>query len=782
MRLGPFLGAAFAAVSAHRAAAQDLGPLFQGGADVLRREKLLEPVPGEARGQDVMEPRANPGLPPREGALPPPQGDNQRRIELIYSGGPWRNVGDKFEATGGIHIRYRGYDILADQVVGSTLTNIFTASGNVKVIGQDAVVTGETVTVNFDERSFRSQDADAQLRPSFLQGRVLDDVYLRGAVTYGTEREVWGEHSAFTTCNLDHPHYELLADRSDIRPGRRAILRKVTLEVLNKKILTVPYVSVPLDPSGDRYMPEVGQSPDEGYYIRNYIGIPTRSSNDNLVGRLDYMTKLGTGLGGNYNYLREGAMVGAMRLYSVLGQIDTLNFSNQHEQRIGRGTLRIENDYQRNNYFNAPQSSIWTARSFFDLPQGGATNTRLSFNRASNESGGFRTLNQVWGINDQRQWNSRTTTTATVNYSQVSSGLSGGNSVERENVDLQLRARHDMQKALAEFEYIRSIPVGTVQNFFSPADRTPVFALRSDARRLFGQDFAQNFNFNTELSVGEFVASRTRDRVGRANFDLNFTRPDVPSRRSSLSFSGRFKQGVYSDDTAQYVAGLGLNYRYRLGRDTGLNVRYNFLRPYGFTPLSLDRVGRTNFMSMDLNFRPIRALMIGAQTGYDFLLEEREQIAWQPIALRAEYQPTDWLQMRALSTYDPARHAYSNTRLDFAYYPGATRVSAGFRYDGLRHTWSNANVYIDGFKWGRLMASAILSYNGYLRKFEAQHYSFTYDLHCAELIVQVLDNPVGFRSGREVTFFVRLKAFPFDTPFGIGRRGQGVGTGVGSGY
>jgi LPS-assembly protein len=44
-----------------------------------------------------------------------------------------------------------------------------------------------------------------------------------------------------------------------------------------------------------------------------------------------------------------------------------------------------------------------------------------------------------------------------------------------------------------------------------------------------------------------------------------------------------------------------------------------------------------------------------------------------------------------------------------------------------------------------------------------------------------VDNKVGFRSGRQIGFFIRLKAFPSFSPFGIGRRGQAIGSASGFG-
>ena len=163
-------------------------------------------------------------------------------------------------------------------------------------------------------------------------------------------------------------------------------------------------------------------------------------------------------------------------------------------------------------------------------------------------------------------------------------------------------------------------------------------------------------------------------------------------------------------------------------------------------------------------------------------LQQGQRTAWQNFGVRAEYTPTNYLQLRALSVYDSFQGGWNSVRLDLAYRPGATYVSAGARYDGVRKQWAAANLFVDGFKWGRLRTSFLLAYNGYIKEFEARHFQFTYDLHCAEAVFTIIDNPIGFRAGTSFNIFIRLKALPFDTPFGVGQRGQGFGTGTGISY
>lgn len=724
------------------------------------------------------QPSGFPGLPPKEGALPAPMPAGRPTLRIVRAGGLERD-GNKIVATGGVEIEYRGYDIFAQEIRGDLSTDIFDAFGDVSLIGADVVVKGRHIRVNFRTETYLAEDSEAQLEPAFIQGPLLDTVYVQGKKVYGTERETFAEDSEYTTCNLEEPHYHVDAQHTTVRPGRRIIFRKLKVIILGREVLRIPYLSVPLNEPTYRYIPEFGHTTEEGYYVKSRWGIPLKGADDgnHLDARVDYFEKLGAGLGGDYRYAGK-ALSGLLTVYALSGATKTLDINNNHQQDFGWGRLTLDSSYQKSDPFAAPDSTLLSTRAQLMLPQG-RNNTRLSLYRTENNSSGFRSDAQTIGVNDSRYLGALRTN-LDLNWVSNKTSFSAGDPVQREQVDVRFTGEQDLKRATARLEYQRSIPVGEVDNFFSASDRTPVFSLQSDARRLFGDAAPYGFPFTTQLSIGEFVDSQSRDHITRSSFDLNFQRPDNSRNRARFNLNGRFRQGIYSDDTAQYILQLGTQFSYQLGRDTSLNLRYNYLRPYGFSPLSLDRTGKTNVISGDISFRPLRSLLIGAQTGYDILqLEQESETAWQNVSLRTEYRPTDYLNMRALSTYDTFNQVWSNIRLDVGYQPGATFVSLGARYDGVRHTWGNASLFVDGLKWGRLKTSAILEYNGFLKQFEARHFSFTYDLHCWEAILQVIDNPLGFRAGTQVVFFFRIKALPFLSPFGIGQRGQPLGTGSG---
>jgi LPS-assembly protein len=720
----------------------------------------------------TLQPSGFPGLPERDGRLPEGQEGVSQEIRILK--GNVSRQGNLLKARDGVHIQYRGYDIFAREVDGDLDTDIFTLRGDGQLIGKDAVVRGETVEVNFRTDTFRAFKTAAEVRPEFLQGRTLDNVYLTGEEAWGSEREIFAHDCGLTTCNYDKPHYLLDSRFVNLRPNKRIILRNTRIEILGKTILTIPYLSIPLDTRRTRYTPEVGRTPEEGYFIKTRWGIPLRGPNT-LDANLDWFEKRGFGIGGLFRYsaVRHD---GYLRAYGLLGDDDTVEVQQGHRLLWGNSLFQIENNYQQRNFLNAPQNTIFTTRASLTIPQG-RNNTRLSFYRNNNKSSTFESTSQTIALSDTRSIGERFRSQFDVSWVRSESQFSTGGS-EREQVDLRFKGQHDFRSALAELEYQRSIPVGETSNFFSASDKTPVLTLKSDHRRLFGNNF--KIPFFAEFSVGEFVDPREKERISRTNFDLRSNYEYGANKPFSIRLDGRFKQSLYSDDTAQFAVGYGAHAKYELGHDTSLNVRYNYLEPEGFTPLTLDRIGRINLATTDLSYRPVRTLLVGLQTGYDFRAEQRgEAVSWQQIGLRAEWTPKSWFMLRALPYYDPISQRWSSVRLDLTYLPGATFISVGARYDGFRQVWGATNVFVDGLKWGRTMLSALFSYNGYLKKFEETHYSLTYDLHCAEAILQVRESNVGFRTGREVYFFIRIKAFPFDTPFGLSRRGAPIGTATG---
>lgn len=718
--------------------------------------------------------------PQTKGNLPPPEAgsENDPFIQIVRGNGGSHN--GKLVLKDGVEILYRGYQLFADRLEGDENTNVYVASGNVRLYGKDESIVGDSIQVDFNNNTFVATDSAAVVHPSLIGPDAKADVFLRGGRTYGSRRRIFGENTSFTTCDKEKPHFELVAQRTDLRPGKRVILSRVHAKLFGRTIATIPFLSIPLNQPNYKYMPEVGYTDQLGYYIKTRFGLYNRGRN-NLDGRAEYYSKLGLGTGLDYDYASRNNG-GYIHFFNVQGPQPVIDFSQDHKQNLGWGRLDIQNSYERTNFINAPNNTTLNTHMDLLIPQG-KSSTDINFFRTSNDTNTYNSINESMGIVDNRVFNSRLKTQLSLTYIDASSSFSQGSPVKRQEFDVRFRGDEDLSRANLELIYQRNIPIGDTANFFSSSDLTPVIALNTTSQKLFDKNNRFYLPFTTEMSFGQYADPVTKGEITRTDYNFRFSHTDPATKRLRFEFNGKFDQGIYSDNTAQYVLNAFPTLTYRFGRDTAATIRYAYMRPYGFTPLQIDRTGETNLFSADISFRPQRYVLLAGQTGYDFMrLQQHQPTSYQQVSLRAEFQPEKWFALRSLSTYDPILGGWSNLRFDLAYRPGSTFVSAGANYDGVRKTWAALNIFVDGFKWGRLKFSTILNYNGYLKEFEARHFQFTYDLHCAEAVLTILDNPIGFNSGRQVSLFVRLKAFPFESPFGIGTQGQPLGTGTGSGF
>jgi len=689
--------------------------------------------------------------------------------------------GPNVRLKGNVEFTARGYRVRCDEAFGNLRRQVFTCSGHVLILGNGANIVGDRVTVDFINQNYVAEHAETQLSPDQLQNQLTDKLYLSGKLSTGTQYLTHTQDGFLTTCDLERPHYGLEARDLEIRTGKRAILRDARLRLFGHTILQVPYLVIPLDDRTYHNLPYFGRTEDEGYFVKNSYAVPMKG-NSVLVTHEDYMEKLGLGLGAEYGYATAN-LSGVTRVYKIFGEAKTLNISNDHRQAFNWGSVQIQNDYQKDNYLTAPGQTLLNTRASLTYnnlitPRG---TTKLTFTRNSNSSSSYASTSQTIGLSDQSRFGALRTDTQ-LNLLSTSSEPTGGTKTETERVQVRLLANQEIGLGTAQIQYQRTIPVGETQAFLGSSDLTPVASLQSDSRHLLGSEIGKDIPFRTELSWGEYADSRQSTQTTRTAFSLAYTKNSPGTERLTFDTAANFRQGIYSDGTAQYVLGLNENIRYKLGSDTGLNVRYGYLRPYGYSPLSIDSTGQTNFISTDLNARPIRSVLLGAQTGYDLLRLQKSEIAWQQLGIRSEWTPRAGILLRGLYTYDTFNQAFSQLRFDFTAIGKQTRFNANAQYDGLQHTWSTLNGSIDGLRIGRTKISALATYNGYLKKFDTKQYAFTYDLHCAEAVLAIQENNFGFRPGRQVYLMVRIKALPYDLPFGTGTRGQGVGFGSGTNF
>ncbi len=716
--------------------------------------------------------------PTRESRPLPTAQANRRDRVVIHRAQVNRVRGDEIDAQGDVLITANGYDLYADRIFGNMREKTYTLDGHARVVGADEEVSADTVFVNLIDETFEYIQGTARVGPSLTQGRTTDDLFISGREGGGSRHHIVSRDGAFTTCDLPTPHYHFDADMSDVKPGKRAILRDVRLRIANRTIFGLPYLVVPLDDRAERFFPEAGHSPDEGYFVKTRYSIPIHGE-DYLDTRVDYYTKLGAGLGADY-YYENPRLKGVLKAYALTGGRRSFTLSSEHEQAVGSSRLTVDSNFQRNNYLTAPEATTWSSRA--QLAWGsGANSTRVGYTMVSNDSSGFASTSQSLSLSDSRSpWrNGLTELDLNLNRSKTSSSFGGG--TDSQILDVRFNALHDLRSFQAELLYQRAIPVDGVEGFQSSSDRTPLVSVTTDGRRLLGAKAGSRWPFRAALSVGEFNDYLSENALTRVAFDTDLRRNEVFGK-SQIRWGWDFRQRSYSDDTALFTLSSDVAYSYQFAPRSSANLNYRYLRSQGFSPLSLDRTGRTDAFNFDVRYEPTARLRFSAQTGYDLMQIERDLTPWQQVWLRSEWLASRDLRIRTSSIYDTYSNVWSNNRIDLDGKLFGARFSAGARYDGRRSTWSALNLLVDGLKIGKFTFGTLLDFNGYTQRLEAQQYNIAYDLHCAEAVLEILDQQAGFRSGLQIAFFIRLKALPFRSPFGIGTRGQSIGTNSGYGY
>jgi LPS-assembly protein len=719
-------------------------------------------------------------LPPRDQRLPPPS-ERASQVLVIKSFKEYRLQDRKLTASGA-HFEYKGYEVRAEEVEGDLDTDVFILKGGVDILGQSEVIRAAFVQIDFANKTFRLEDGSADVKPEALEYRIQTDIYVKTREAEGSFERFLARVASVTTCSFDHPHYVFESQELVVIPDKRLTFKHFRLRILGKTILGLPRLDIPLDRNTREYLPEIGQSIDEGYFVK--FKVPVAVRDHLLILKTDLMSKKGVAIGGDYLYetaKSKGELRTTIGLETVHGTL-TYTAGGKHRERLSSGELDASVEGRRYQFFGGPVSTNLDARvSFRPNFTGENATTRISAAHFFNLTETFKSYQSNITVSDFRRWDTRHSTNLILAYSDSRSFVSGSTVASRQFIDVRFQDTIVMPAFSAQLDFNRAIPIGSALNFLGGVDRAPELSFRTDKNRLFGVQ-SRIPQFTALFSIGNFIDNGQKLQVTRAYVDLRSTKTGVPSNGIGFEYDASFRQGFYGNNTAQYTPIANVRLSYQRERLLSLNVRYNYSQQFGFTPLFIDRGNRTNVISFDALAEPLRGLKVGGQSGYDFNRKKQGQVAWQSPSLRIEYEPNDRFRFRALANYNAVSERWGNIRLDAVYRKGEFTFAASGNYDAGSGRWSSVNVFLDALKWGRLTASMLLQWNGFTNQFNSRQFSFTYDMHCSEAILQILEDNTGFQPGRQIAFYIRIKGLSFDSAFGTGRFGQPVGGGPGTSF
>ncbi len=712
--------------------------------------------------------------------------------------GPW-------VAEGNVRVRYQGYRLSSDRVDVDADRGIARFTGHVHLLtpnGQPIDVgEGGVLQINLRRGTYQVAGVRSVITPEQSQVGLILPIFVYGGQIRGRPGFIDARNGQFTTCDFLDPHYSFGARELYLIPGRRLVGRNVSLYRKGHRVFSIPYLVVPLTDRIARQtlFPQVGQTPDEGYFIKFAFGYALSDALPGIL-RVEEFQKKGTGLGFDQDYglnTNPKRGYGLFTIYSLYDKsrgVEDLNGSLLHTQQFGTVTANITSQFQQNSYFagleksQSQNTTVNLTRAVGNLSDSLQT-TLVQNNYGSGLSQNLTSsFDQTFSPTASQQVHTR------FDFSQVNSpGFTGIGGQDTQQLDSNLDyTSHgklfDLELLATKYNSLRN---SGGSRFFGGLQRLPEFrvatdALRSSLLRRFLPKAAR-----VDLSLGAFNEPSSMTNSQRARFDLDLgTTTQRINKRSDFQYGGSFQQGFYGDNTAQYVLNGRTGYTLRIGSKSTLGATYSYLRPYGYTPFQFDYAGNSNLAGLNLAVQESRAFQLTVGTGYDF---NREHSAYgdratpfQSVAGQVLYTPVQFLRFRTTASYD-----LNNSRLqdltNALTIRGSDLLAFDFsgRYDPnlKRYTTLNGDVNLPFFRVRNEDAGyrvrAIAGYNGITSRFDYKGLELTRSWHDYEFNFIYQDTPQGLRPGSSFTLSFRLKAFPAYEPFATGQYGQALDTGVG---
>lgn len=700
----------------------------------------------------------------------PPRERRVERLQVERFGNLFLDARNNLSATD-LLAHWREYTIEARHLQANLDQERYRFFGGVSLKGGGVEAKGDALELDLRHRIWNLMIGTADLEPSFLRNQLLDAVRLSGQSLEGESRRVVLQGGQCTTCLLEHPHYHFSADQVEVVVDKRLVARSVSLYALGRRLFTLPSLVVPLDRRLSRgTLPQVGRSEEEGYYVKAAIGYLWQ---DNAgTARIDLMERKGIGLGFDQQYALAGA-TGLLSLYLLNDRSRasrSVNAQWSHQQRLLGFDARLSGDLRSGSYlyYSDTRSASWQA-SLSRVWASGNLSILSRLNQQS--SAGYTSDSLTSSVRWNQRWGRQLSLALSADLSRFHSRFSGGQQSQQEQLLTQLALNGSTRRFDWTLSFNRNIPLGGQATgfVFGGLEKTPELVLSTTDQRLFGS----KLGVQMQMGLASFRELPQPQAIQRLLFEARWNPTPPAGERVWLNYSALFRQVFTSDGTAQYVLQGNLDWQQRIAPDRRWFINYRYLRPYGYTPLRTEYTGYTNFASAGVEWGFGKALALRGYTGYDLFARQRGSRPWQPLNLGLQWQPSKEWQLNVQATLNLNEGQWNYLR---AYLRGQLenlRLNLNAVYDPIRQLWANANLWIDArlFKTP-FRVQSVVAYNGYVNRFESRQFLLTWDLHCWEMSVGYVDNPLGFRPDREVVFRLRIKAFPEVQRFGVGQFGQ----------
>lgn len=554
-------------------------------------------------------------------------------------------------AKDGVEFKYQDIEIKADYLKINLTTNLLFASREV-IFKQDETETNcEELTYNWKTKKIILLRLKGELTGEGIKGKV----YYQGEKMENFPETTEISGGSFTTCELEEPHYHIVAKEMIIYPKDKIIARDISWYEGKTKIITLPYFLIFLDRKTQQpILPKIGQNSEDGWFIKTYFNYYV---NDKSYGTLyiDWFEKKGIGTGVEHTFeIGDENNPGKTSLYLYQikekdsGKINLtgkIKYGQEFEENI---KTQITLDYSG---MKAEGGELLgnSLKSQFTLDkQGEKYNLKVSGKYNFSGTGLSQedlSIDGIIKVSHNYTFSEKLNSALTLVYIDK-------NPASQEVADLELNPKWELKykgegytlNLTTEKRFDLDGENYTGENVSKIIDRLPEFSFKKNTATI-GDT---KITYDIDASVGHFYEAATEEDNWRGEYTINVKRPFNLGEYFTLTPSGIFRQDVYLTGEARYLMGGKVDLKAVYNPYISSTLSYSYNKSVGPTPFNFDYITPlTNTVSGKLTLKPTEKVKLDLSTNYNFITEN-----FGNLVAKVEYKPKDDWKMNFSSSYN----------------------------------------------------------------------------------------------------------------------------------
>ena len=556
---------------------------------------------------------------------------------------------DLIIAKDGVQLKYQDIEVKADYLRINLTTNFFFASGKIYFLQDETETYCEELTYNWETKKIILLRFKGEITGEGIKGKV----YYQGEKMENFPDTVEIAEGSFTTCELEEPHYRIVAKEMIIYPKDKIIARNISWYEGKIKIITLPYFLIFLDRKTQQpILPKIGQNSADGWFIKtNFNYYIDEKSYGTLY--IDWLEKKGIGTGVEHTLEIGGANnPGETSFY--LYQIKDKNSGNINLS----GRIKYEQEFEEDlktqltlNYGGSKAAGgellSNSLKSQFSLEKkGDKYNLKISgkYNFSGKE---IEDLSVNGNITVKHNYTLSDTLNSALTLVYIDK-----NPASQEVADRELKPKWELKykgegytlNLTTEKRFDLDGENYTGENISKIINRLPAFVFNKNTAAIGDTKIIYDIN----ASVGHFYEAVTEEDNWRGEYIFNVKRPFPLGEYVTLTPSGIFRQDVYLTGEARYLLGGKIDLKASYENKVSATLSYNYSKSVGPTPFNFDYITPlTNAVSGKLTLKPSEKVKLDLSTNYNFVTEN-----FGNLVAKVEYKPKDDWKMNFSSSYN----------------------------------------------------------------------------------------------------------------------------------